>query len=86
MSVQHLSSPQVHDILAACAELGVLKPGEEARGEGARAISRPPNPFSSWRSASTILFRLLSCGGAAREARRQQHRHETHSYTRGTAR
>ena len=84
MSVQHLSSPQVHDILAACAELGILKPGEEAPGEGGRPISRPPNPFSSWRRASTILFHLLS-GGAAREARRQQHRHETHSYTRGTA-
>ena len=31
MSVQHLSSPQLHDILAACVELGILKPGEEAR-------------------------------------------------------
>ena len=31
MSVQHLSSPQLHDILPALAELGLLKPGEEAR-------------------------------------------------------
>jgi hypothetical protein len=31
MSVQHRSSPQLHDILAAFAELGTLKPGEETR-------------------------------------------------------